>query len=146
MIISDDQIHQNSSASCHRKKLLSTAQSTNLRGNNRENYLIHLIQREDRLALISFLKDILIVTPEFILGTNPLIGHYSMAMFSRPSNPDRPLFNWMIGIETLIHMSGCVSWEFAAQILGVGNCLGGLNLAVSARNQWIPKVRPEITD
>jgi hypothetical protein len=47
-----------------RRLLLSTAQPTNLSGNNRENYFAYLLQRDDRLDLISFLKALLIVSPE----------------------------------------------------------------------------------
>jgi hypothetical protein len=48
-----------------RRSLLSTIQSTNLLGNNRENYFAHLIQGEDALDLICFPKDHLIVSPEW---------------------------------------------------------------------------------
>jgi hypothetical protein len=47
MIILDDQIPQNRGIGYH------------------ENYFAHLIQGDDRLDLMSFLKDILIVSPEW---------------------------------------------------------------------------------
>jgi hypothetical protein len=48
-----------------RRLPLSTDQSTYLPGNNRENYFAHLIQGADRPDLVSLLKDILIVSPEW---------------------------------------------------------------------------------
>jgi hypothetical protein len=65
MIILNDQLPQNCSAGITRRSFLSTAQSTNLPGNHRENFFAHLIRGEDRLDSISFLKDILIVSPEW---------------------------------------------------------------------------------
>jgi hypothetical protein len=47
-----------------RRSLSPRAQSTNLASSERQNYFAHLIQVEDRLDLISFLKDILILSPE----------------------------------------------------------------------------------
>jgi hypothetical protein len=56
-----------------------------------------------------FLNDILIVASEFIIDTNPLIGSYSMTVFSRLSTRDRPGFNSIIVIDILIHMSADLS-------------------------------------
>jgi hypothetical protein len=65
MIILDDQLPQNCRAGITRRLFLSTAQSTNLPGNHRENSFAHLIRGEHRLDSISFFKDILIVSPEW---------------------------------------------------------------------------------
>jgi hypothetical protein len=65
MIVLDNQIPHNCSTGDHKKIVIIHSSINKSPGDNRVNYFSHLIHREDRLDLISLLRDILIASPEW---------------------------------------------------------------------------------